>query len=69
MRAAKIFDDWSAEALKFAKDSKKVDVIELSPAVRKEMFSAAKPVIDKTIASLQEQGIADARKIYDALNK
>jgi TRAP-type transport system periplasmic protein len=69
MRAAKIFDDWSAEALKFAKDSKKVEVIDLSPAVRKEMYSAAKPVIDKTIAGLEKQGIADARKVYDALNK
>ena len=69
MRAAKIFDDWSAEAINFAKGSKKVEVINLNPTVRKEMFEAAKPVIDKTVANLEKQGITNARAIYDALNK
>jgi TRAP-type C4-dicarboxylate transport system substrate-binding protein len=69
LKAAKIFDDWSDEAFKMARDSKKVEVIQLSPDVRKAMFDAAKPVVDKTIADLEKSGIKDARAVYDAINK
>ena len=69
MRAAKIFDDWQAESLAFAKDGKKVELIQLAPDVRKQLFDTAKPVIDKTIDDLEKAGAADARAIYNALNK
>ena len=48
LSAAKIFDDWAEQAFKQAQDSKRVEVIQLSPEVRKAMFDAAKPVVDKT---------------------
>jgi hypothetical protein len=52
-----------------ARDSKKVEVIQLSPEVRKSMYDAAQPVIQKTIAGLESDGIKDARAVYDAINK
>ena len=33
------------------------------------MFDAAQPVIQKTIADLEKDGIKDARAVYQALNK
>ena len=69
LRAAKIFDEWDAESIKFAKDSKKVEVIELGPEVRKQLFDVAKPIVDKTIADLQAGGVSNAREVYTALNK
>src|SRR4051812_1809574 len=38
LKAGKIFDDWSDESFKMARESKKVEVIQLEPAVRKAMF-------------------------------
>jgi TRAP-type C4-dicarboxylate transport system substrate-binding protein len=69
LRAAKIFDDWSDESFKMASDSKKVEVIQLAPTVRKAMLDAAQPVMQKTLADLEKDGIKDARAVYDAINK
>lgn len=69
LKAAKIFDDWQAESLKFAKDSKKVEVIQLGADVRKSLFDAGKPAVDKIIADLEKGGAKNARQVYEALNK
>ena len=69
LKAAKIFDDWSDESFKMASDSKKVEVIQLPPTVRKAMLDAAQPVMQKTLADLEKDGIKDARAVYDAINK
>jgi TRAP-type C4-dicarboxylate transport system substrate-binding protein len=69
LKAAKIFDDWTNESLKFATDSKKVEVIQLGPEVRKSLFDAGKPAVDKIIADLEKEGVKNARQVYDALNK
>jgi TRAP-type C4-dicarboxylate transport system substrate-binding protein len=69
LKAAKIFDDWEAESLKFALDSKKVEVIQLGPDVRKSLFDAGKPAVDKIIADLEKGGAKNARQVYEALNK
>ena len=69
LKAAKIFDNWSDESFKMASESKKVEVIQLSPAVRKAMFDAAQPVVQKTLTDLEKDGIKDARAVYDAINK
>ena len=69
LKAAKIFDDWSDESFKLASDSKKVEVIQLPPTVRKAMLDAAQPVMQKTLADLEKDGIKDARAVYDAINK
>jgi TRAP-type transport system periplasmic protein len=69
LRAAKIFDDWEADAFKSARDGKRVEIIQLSPEVRKAMFDTAKPVVDKTIADIEKDGIAGARAAYEAINK
>ena len=44
LKGAKIFDDWSEEAFKAAREGKRVEVIALAPDVRKAMFDAAQPV-------------------------
>jgi TRAP-type C4-dicarboxylate transport system substrate-binding protein len=69
LKAAKIFDDWSDESFKMASDSKKVEVIQLPTTVRKAMLDAAQPVMQKTLADLEKDGIKDARAVYDAINK
>ena len=69
MRAAKIFDDWEAESLKFAKDTNKLEVIELGPDVRKALFDAAKPAVDKILADMKKDGVTNASEVYAALNK
>ena len=69
MRAAKIFDDWEAESLKFAKDANKLEVIELGPDVRKALFDAAKPAVDKILADMKKDGVTNASEVYAALNK
>jgi TRAP-type C4-dicarboxylate transport system substrate-binding protein len=68
MRAAKIFDDWADSAFKQARDGKRVEIIQLAPEVRKQMFDTAKPVVDKTIAEIEKGGITDARAVYQAMN-
>jgi TRAP-type transport system periplasmic protein len=69
LKAAKIFDDWADESFKAAKAGGKVEVIQLSADVRKAMFDAAQPVVQKTLADLEKDGIKDARAVYDAINK
>jgi TRAP-type C4-dicarboxylate transport system substrate-binding protein len=69
MRAAKIFDDWEAESLKFAKDTNKIEVIELGPDVRKALFDAARPAVDKILADMKKDGVSNASEVYAALNK
>ena len=69
LKAAKVFDDWSDEAFKMARSGGKVEVIQLSPEVRKAMLDAAQPVIQKTIADLEKDGFKDAKAVYDAINK
>jgi TRAP-type C4-dicarboxylate transport system substrate-binding protein len=68
LRAAKLFDDWSDQALKTAAEGKRVEVIQLAPDVRKAMFDAAAPAVQKTLADL-EKDAADVRAIYQQLNK
>jgi len=69
LRAAKIFDDWADDAFKLARDGKKVEVIQLAPDVRKAMFDAAKPAVDKIIADAEKDGVPNARDAYQAINK
>ena len=69
MRAAKIFDEWEAESLKFARGTNKIEVIELGPDVRKALFDAAKPAVDKILADMKKDGVANASEVYTALNK
>ena len=69
LKGAKIFDDWSEEASKAAREGKRVEVIALAPDVRQAMFDAAQPVTQKIIGDLENSGIADARTVYQALNK
>jgi TRAP-type transport system periplasmic protein len=69
LRAAKIFDDWAEQAFRQAQDGKRVELIQLTPEVRKTMFDTAKPVVDKIIADIEKDGIADARAAYLAMNK
>ena len=69
LKGAKIFDDWSDEAFKAAREGKRVEVIPLAPDVRQAMFDAAQPVTQKIIGDLENSGIADARTVYQALNK
>jgi TRAP-type transport system periplasmic protein len=68
MRAAKIFDEWEAESLKFARDTNKLEVIELGADVRKALFDSAKPV-DKILADMKKDGVTNASEVYAALNK
>jgi TRAP-type C4-dicarboxylate transport system substrate-binding protein len=69
LKAAKVFDDWSDEAFKAAREGKRVEVIELAPDVRRTMFDAAQPVVAKILGDLEKDGIADAKVVYQALNK
>src|SRR6186997_594950 len=69
MRAAKIFDEWEAESLTFAKGTNKLEVIELGPDVRKALFDAAKPAVDKILADMKKDGVTNASEVYAALNK
>ena len=69
LRAAKIFDDWADQAFRSAQDGKRVEVIQLAPEVRKAMYDAARPVVDKIIADIEKDGGADARAVYQAMNK
>jgi TRAP-type C4-dicarboxylate transport system substrate-binding protein len=69
LKGAKIFDDWSDEAFKAAREGKRVEVIPLAPDVRQAMFDAAQPVTQKIIGDLEKSGVADARTVYQALNK
>ena len=57
LRAAKIFDDWAEQALPLAQEGKRVEVIQLSPEVRKAMYDAARPVVDKIIADIEKDGV------------
>ena len=41
----------------------------LRPDVRKAMFDAAEPVVDKIIADIEKDGVADARAVYQSKNE
>jgi len=69
LKAAKIFDDWSDEAFAAAREGKRVEIIQLAPEVRKAMFDAAQPAVQKILADLEKDGVTDARAVYQALNK
>jgi TRAP-type C4-dicarboxylate transport system substrate-binding protein len=69
LKAAKIFDNWVEQAFKLAKDTNKIEVIQLSPEVRKALFDAANPALQKTLGEFEKDGIKDIRAAYDALNK
>ena len=69
LRAAKIFDDWAEQAFRSAQEGKRVEVIQLAPDVRKAMFDAARPVVDKIIADIEKDGGAGARAVYQAMNQ
>ena len=70
LKAAKVFDDWSAEAFKMASDSKKVEVIQLSSDGPQSACSTRRsPSSQKTLADLEKHGIKDARAVYEAINK
>ncbi|MGE0063071.1 MAG: TRAP transporter substrate-binding protein [Xanthobacteraceae bacterium] len=69
LRAAKIFDGWAAASMKGAQEKNGLQRIDLTPEVRNSLREAAKPVVDKTIASLEQAGVKDARAVYDAMNK
>jgi TRAP-type C4-dicarboxylate transport system substrate-binding protein len=68
LRAAKIFDDWSAQAIKAAREGNRVEVIELAADVRKAMFDASAGAVQKTLADLEKEA-PDIRAIYQQLNK
>ena len=44
-------------------------MIELGPDVRKALFDAAKPAVDKILADMKKDGVANASEVYAALNK
>ena len=69
LRAARIFDDWAEQAFKSAQEGKRVEVIQLAPDVRKAMFDAARPVVDKIIADIEKEGGPGARAVYQAMNQ
>lgn len=69
MKAAKIFDDWAAAAFKLAKESEKIELIQLPPDVRKQFFDAANPVVQKVLAGHESAGVKGARDAYAAMNK
>jgi TRAP-type transport system periplasmic protein len=69
LKAAKIFDDWVDAAFKLAKDTNKIEVIQLTPEVRKALFDAANPALQKTLAEFEKDGISDIRAAYSAMNK
>ena len=69
LRAAGIFSKWAARSYKLAKKDPKINVIDLDAKVRKELYDAAFPVVDKVLAKLEKRGISDARAAYKALNK
>jgi len=69
LKAAKIFDDWAEESFQAARAGGKVEVIQLPPDVRKAMFDAAQPVVQKTLGDLEKDGVTDARAVYAAINK
>lgn len=69
LKAAKIFDDWADAAFKLAKESPKIELIQLSPDVRKALFDAANPALQKTLADFEKDGITDIRAAYSAMNK
>jgi TRAP-type transport system periplasmic protein len=68
LRAAKIFDDWEQAAFKLAKESNRIELIQLSPEVRQTLFNAAKPAVDKTLTEFEKGGIPDIRAAYVAMN-
>jgi TRAP-type C4-dicarboxylate transport system substrate-binding protein len=68
LRAAKIFDDWEQAAFKLAKESNRIELIQLSPDVRKSLFDAAKPAVDKMLTEYEKGGIPDIRAAYAAMN-
>ena len=67
LRAAKIFDDWEQAAFKLAKESNRIELIQLSPEVRQTLFNAAKPAVDKTLTEFEKGGIPDIRAAYVAM--
>jgi TRAP-type C4-dicarboxylate transport system substrate-binding protein len=69
LKAARVFDEWAEESFQAARDGKKVEIIQLSPDVRKAMLDAAQPIVQKTLSDLERDGIKDARAVYDAINK
>jgi TRAP-type C4-dicarboxylate transport system substrate-binding protein len=69
LRAARIFDDWAEQAFRSAREGKRVEVIQLAPDVRKAMYDAARPVVDKIIADIEKDGGAGARAVYQAMNQ
>jgi len=68
LRAAKIFDDWEQAAFKLAKESSRIELIQLSLEVRQTLFNAAKPAVDKTLTEFEKSGIPDIRAAYVAMN-
>ena len=44
-------------------------MIELGPDVRKALFDAAKPAVDKILADMKKDGVTNASEVYIALNK
>ena len=50
-------------------DSNEIELIQLSPEVRKALFDAAKPALEKTLAEFEKDGSADIRAAYQAMNK
>jgi TRAP-type transport system periplasmic protein len=69
LKAAKIFDDWAEQAFKTARESNKIELIQLSPEVRKSLQDAAAPALQKTLADFEKDGVADIRAAYTAINK
>jgi len=69
LRASKIFDDWEQAAFKLARESNRIELIQLSPEARKQLFDAAKPAVDKVLADFEKDGISDIRAAYVAMNK
>jgi TRAP-type transport system periplasmic protein len=68
LKAAKIFDDWEQAAFKLAKESNRIELIQLSPEVRKSLFDAAKPAIEKMLTEFEKGGVPDIRAAYAAMN-
>jgi TRAP-type C4-dicarboxylate transport system substrate-binding protein len=69
LKAAKIFDDWAEQAFKHAKESNKIELIQLSPEVRKSLHDAANPVVQKVLSDFEKEGISDIRAAYTEMNK
>ena len=69
LKASKIFDDWEQAAFKLARDSNRIELIQLSPEVRKTLFDAAQPALEKVLTEFEKGGVPDIRAAYAAMNK